>query len=131
MPVPPIVRIATVLVALEAVGMLALAGWQAVTLGTAEVTSLPSAIALVVLTVVGAVAVGAFALGIGAGRSWGRSGAIVVQLLVIAIAVGSVTGAYAQWGIGAALGLPAVTVLVVVLLATRDAGRAEAHGNAG
>ena len=131
MSVPPIARVATVLVGLEALGLLALAGWQVVSLGAADVASLPSAIALIVLTLVGAAAVGSFAIGIGTGRSWARSGAIVVQLLVVAVAVGSVTGEYPHWGIAAALGLPAAAVFVVVLLVTRDAGRAEARESAG
>lgn len=118
-------RTASVLVGVEAVGILALAGWQVLALGSADVASLPSAIALLLLTVVGAVAVGAFARGIARGLSWGRSGAVVVQLLIIAVAIGAATGEYAHPGVAVALAVPAAIVLAVLLLAARDAGRAQ------
>ena len=48
------------------------------------------------LTAVGAAAVLAFAVAIWRGQSWGRSGGIVTQLLILAVALGAVTGAYAD-----------------------------------
>ncbi len=39
---------------------------------------------------------GAFAVGIWRGWSWGRSGGIVTQLLIIAVAIGAMTGACAE-----------------------------------
>ncbi|WP_456283606.1 histidine kinase [Microbacterium sp. JZ101] len=118
-------RTAAVLVGLEAVGVLALAGWQVLALGSADVASMPSAIALLLLTLVGALAVGAFARGIARGLSWGRSGAIVVQLLIIAVAIGAATGEYAHVAVAVGLAVPAAIVLAVLLFAAREAGRAQ------
>jgi len=123
-------RTAAVLVGLEGIGLLALAAWQVVALTGGDTGSALSAIALIVLTVVGAVVVLAFAGGMLRGRSWGRSGAIVTQLLVLAVAVGAATGQYAHPLVGLALAVPAIVCLVLVVLAARraaprrdDAGR--------
>ncbi|WP_345751154.1 histidine kinase [Microbacterium rhizophilus] len=116
-----IARIAAALLALEAVGVLALVGWQIVALAGADTVDPVSAVALIVLTAVGAVAVGAFAAATRAGRSWGRSGGIVTQFLIIAVAVGAITGPYAHPGTAAALAVPAVAGLVLLFLAAREA----------
>lgn len=116
-------RVAAVVVAVEAVGVLILAGWQVSALVSGDVDSLPSATALLVLTIVGAVAVAAFAVGIARDVSWGRSGGIVTQLLILAVALGALTGAYAHPLTAAALALPAVVALVVLVAAAREAAR--------
>ncbi|GAA3652760.1 histidine kinase [Microbacterium marinilacus] len=123
-----VARIAAAVVALEAVGVLALAGWQIVALVGHDTTSAVSAIALIVLTVVGAAAIAAFAAATWAGRSWGRSGGIVTQLLVLAVAGGALTGAYPHLGTALALGVPALVALVLLFLAAREANRAEGRG---
>lgn len=119
----PIGRIAAVLVGLEGLGLVALAVWQIVAIVAHDTASLDSAIALIVLTVVGAVAVIAFAAAIWRQRSWGRSGAIVTQLLVLAVALGAATGAYAEPAVALVLAAPAFVVLVLLVLAVREAGR--------
>lgn len=118
---PGSARAAATLLSIEALGLAALAIWQVVELITAETTSIASAIALVVMTLMAAAAVGAFSYGVAAGRQWGRSGGIVTQVLVFAVAVGSVTGAYPHWGIALALALPAVIGFVLILRAAKDA----------
>ncbi len=117
-------RIAAVFVGLEGLGLVALVVWQIVAIVRGDTDSLESAIALVVLTLVGAVAVLAFAVAIWRGQSWGRSGGIVTQLLILAVALGAATGAFAVPGVALELALPAVIVLVLLVLAVRDAGRA-------
>lgn len=120
-------RVAATALGLEALGLFALAAWQVVALVGGDTESIDSAIALVVLTVLGAVAVAAFAVAVGGGRSWGRSGGIVTQLLVLAVAIGAMTGAYAHPGIGIALAVPSLVVLVLlVLLARADAPKKDA-----
>lgn len=116
--------LAGVLVALEGLGLLALVVWQIVALVTGDTGSVESAIALVVLTLVGAAAVLAFAVAIWRGHSWGRSGGIVTQLLVLAVALGAATGAFAVPSLAIALAIPAVVALVLLFVAVRDAGRA-------
>lgn len=122
-----IARPAAVLLGAEAVGILALAGWELVALVSHDTADPVSAVALIVLTVIGAVAVAAFAAAVWAGRSWGRSGGIVTQLLILAVALGAVTGSYPQPGTAAALAIPAIIVFVLLVLAAREAQRAERH----
>lgn len=122
-------RATAVLVGLEALALLALAGWQVVALTAGDTDSAVSAVALIVLTAVGAVVVAAFAAAIRAGRSWGRSGGIVTQLLVLAVALGAATGQYAHPLIGLALAVPAVVCFALLIALARrsappkDAGR--------
>ncbi|KQZ82123.1 histidine kinase [Microbacterium sp. Root166] len=118
-------RIAAVLVALEAAGLVALVVWQVVALLSADTASIDTAIALLVLTAAGAAAVAAFSVAIWRGRSWGRSGAIVTQVLILAIALGAATGSYAEPATALVLGAPALGVLVLLVLAVREAGTAE------
>lgn len=117
-------RVAAALVALEGLGVVALAVWQIVAIVTGDTDSLESAIALVVLTLVGGAAVLAFAVAVWGGQSWGRSGGIVTQLLILAVALGAATGAYADPALALVVALPAIATLVLLVLAVRDAGRA-------
>lgn len=119
----PIGRVAAVLVALEGLGLVALTVWQIVAVVTGDTASIDSAIALIVLSAVGAAAVVAFAVAIWRGLSWGRSGAIVTQLLILAVALGAATGAYAEPAAALAIAAPAVVTLVLLILAVRAAGR--------
>ena len=121
----PFGRIAAVLVALQAAGLVALVVWQVIALLSADTASIDTAIALLVLTALGAGAVAAFAVAIWRGRSWGLSGAIVTQMLILAIALGAATGSYAEPAAALMLGAPALGVLVLLVLAVREAGAAE------
>ncbi|WP_029146318.1 hypothetical protein [Microbacterium luticocti] len=116
-------RTGGIILACEAVGILCLAGWQVVAMLAGDTESLTSALALLVLTVIGAVAVAAFAVGTLRGVSWARSGGIVTQLLILAVALGAVTGAYAHPLIGLAIAAVGVAGLVPLVLAVRRAGR--------
>lgn len=117
-------RVAAVLVAMEGLGLVALVAWQIAAVAGGDTGSIESALALIVLTFVGAAAVLAFAVAIWRGQSWGRSGGIVTQLLVLAVALGAATGAFAVPSLALALAVPAVVVLVLLVIAVRDAGRA-------
>lgn len=119
-------RSAAVLVGLEGLGLLVLVGWQLVALGAGGADSIVNAIALAALTFVSAAAVVAFAVAVARGQSWGRSGAIVTQALVLAVAFGAATGAYAHPLVGLALAVPAIVALVLLVLAARQAGAARA-----
>lgn len=117
-------RVAALLVGLEGVGLLALAGWQVVALVTGDTAIIETALALIVLTVVCGAALLAFAYAIGRGHSWGRSGGIVAQVLILAIALGAATGSYAHPLTALAIAAPAVLTLVLLIVAVRSAGRA-------
>ncbi|TQJ32677.1 histidine kinase [Microbacterium sp. SLBN-146] len=117
-------RIAGVLVGAEGLALVGIVVWQLAAIAAGDTGFIASAIALVVLTLVGAVAVIAFSVAIVRGRSWGRSGGIVTQLLILAVALGAATGAYAHPLIGLALAVPALVTFVLLVFAARAAGRA-------
>lgn len=117
-------RIAAVLVGLEGLGLAALTVRESVAIVSGDTGSIESAIALAVLTLVGAAAVIAFAFAIWRDQSWGRSGGIVTQLLILAVAFGAATGAFADTTVALVLATPALIVLVLLVIAVRDAGRA-------
>jgi hypothetical protein len=115
--------VAAVLVALEGLGLLALVVWQIAAIAGGDTDSLESALALIVLTLVGAAAVLAFAVATWRGQSWGRSGGSVTQLLILAVALGAATGAFAAPSLALALAVPALLTLVLLIIAVRDAAR--------
>lgn len=117
-------RLAAALLGLEGLGVVALVAWQIAALAAGDTESLASALALIVLTVLGASAVLAFAVAVLRGRSWGRSGGIVVQVLIVAVAIGAATGEYAHPLTGLAIAAPAVVTFALLVIAARDAGRA-------
>lgn len=121
-------RVAAVLVALEGLGLLALVVWQIVAIVRGDTDSIESAVALVVLTLVGAAAVLAFGVATWRGQSWGRSGSVVTQLLILAVALGAATGAFAAPALALVIAIPALIVLALLVLAVRAAGR-EARPN--
>ena len=116
-------RIAAVLVGLEGLGLVVLVVWQIMAIAGGDTESIDSAIALIALTLVGAAAVIAFAIAIWRGQSWGRSGGIVTQLLILAVALGAATGAFAEPVLALAIAAPALVVFVLLVLAARHAGR--------
>ena len=122
MPITPVERVAAALLALEGLALLMVAGWEVVALVGGDTADVGSSIALIVLTVVGAAAVVAFAVGVARGQSWGRSGGIVTQLLVLAVALGALTGPAPSAGFATVLAVPAIVGLIVLFAAARRAG---------
>ena len=116
-------RIAAGWLALEALGILILVVWELVALVRGDSGSVGSSIALLVLTAVGAAALGAFAVAVWRDGSWGRSGGVVAQLLVLSIALGTLTGEGADTRLAATIAVPAIVGLVVLIAAARAAGR--------
>ena len=116
-------RVAAVLVGAEGLGLVALTVWQIVAVIAGDTAAIETAVALMVLTAVGAAIVIAFAVAIWRDQSWGRSGGIVFQLLGLAVALGAATGSYAEPMVALWLAVPALVVLVLLILAVRDAGR--------
>lgn len=115
--------LAGVLLLIEGAAIVGLALWQGAALAGGDTDSVTSAVALLVLTLVGAAAVVAFGVATLRDRSWGRSGGIVTQLLVLAVAGGAATGAYAHPILGVALAVPAVLTLALLVVAVVAAGR--------
>ncbi|MEN2738009.1 histidine kinase [Microbacterium sp. X-17] len=109
-------RLAALLVLLEGIGLVFLTGWQVVAMLGGDTDSLTSALALAVLTAVAAAGLIAFGVAIGRGSSWGRSGGVVAQLLILAVAIGAFTGAYAEPLTGLWIALVAIVGLVLLVL---------------
>lgn len=114
-------RTATVILLLEGLAVMALAVWQIVALLGGDIESVSSAIALVVTTVVAGGAVLAFAWGVARNQSWSRSGGIVTQLLVLAVAAGALTGSFGSPVIAAIVAIPALVACVALVGAVRAA----------
>ncbi|SIR70839.1 histidine kinase [Microbacterium sp. RURRCA19A] len=115
----PVRHLAALVLGLEAIGVLALAGWQVVALVGGDTDSVVSSVALIVLTVIGAAIIGAFAVATSREVSAGRSGGIVTQLLILSVAIGAVTGEWAAPGIALLIAAPAVVGLILLILAVR------------
>lgn len=110
------------LLAAEAAGVLALAAWEGFALAGGNTSSVPSSVALLVLTAVGAAGLGAFAAAVARGNGWGRSGGIVAQVLVLAVAGGAISGAYANPAVALGLAAPAAVTLILLIAGVRRAG---------
>ena len=104
----------TGLLFLEAAAMAVLVVVLIVDILTLPAASLASAIALTVLVAVGAAFVVAVAVGVQRRQPWSRGGALIWQLVQLAITVGAFQGAYAQPAVGWAILVPSVIVLVLL-----------------
>jgi hypothetical protein len=99
---------------LEAAGIAAATVYLGIEILTSPANSLPSAIALAAVAAIAAIWVAVIAVNVVRGNAWVRGASIVVQVLIIAIAVGSFQGEGAVPGIGVALLVPAIVVLILV-----------------
>ncbi|GAA1518076.1 hypothetical protein BJ978_002036 [Agromyces terreus] len=106
--------ITTVLV-LEALALVGVVVWLVVDLLTIEPSSYATAIALLVLVLVGAIWISAVAVGSMRRAPWARSSAIVWQVLQVSIAVGAFQGLFARPDVGWVLLVPAITVIGLLL----------------
>ncbi len=116
-------RVAGAILALEAAGLLVLVAWQLVALVSGDTDSAVSSIALIVLTALGVALSFAFAFACVRGASWGRSGGIVTQLLILAVALGAVTGQVAHPLTALVVATPALIGLPCLIAAVRAAAR--------
>jgi lysylphosphatidylglycerol synthetase-like protein (DUF2156 family) len=122
---PGLARAAATLLALEGIAVAVIAVVELVGLGAGDAASTPTAIALIVLTLIGAGALFAFAAGASRGRSWARSGAVVLQVLAVALALGSLSFDPVPWTFVAAVGVPAVVTFALLIASTRREAKAE------
>ena len=105
----------TILLALEALALIAVVAWLVIDLLTVEPSSYATAIALLVLVVLGAIWISAVAIGSLRRASWARASAIVWQVLQVSIAVGAFQGLFARPDVGWVLLVPAITVVGLLL----------------
>lgn len=99
---------------LEAVAIGATTVYLGIEIFASPSNSLASAVALAAVAAIAAVWVAVIAVNVVRGNAWVRGASIVVQVLIIAIAVGSFQGQGAEPGLGVALLVPAIVVLVLV-----------------
>jgi hypothetical protein len=87
-------------VGLEFAGAVVLAILLLVELLTTVATSLGTGLALLVLAILVVIVLAAVLRGIWQGRAWVRAATVVVQVLIFAVGVGALQGAFAQPGWG-------------------------------
>lgn len=104
-----------VILLLEALLVTGLAVWLLIDLLTLTPDSYTTAIAVFVLAVLAAVWVIATLVGILRRRSWARASTVTIQILMLAVAVGSFQGLVARPDVGWALLIPAVVAGVLAV----------------
>ncbi len=119
MRAPRLALAAAAVLAAEAVALTVFALIELVGLGAGDAASLPTALALIVLTLLGAVALAAFAFGTRAGRSWARSGGVVFQVLAVALALAALTLQPIPWVFVVAVGLPGLVGFALLIASAR------------
>lgn len=120
---------AAVLLALEAAALLVITLIEVFGLSSGDASSLPSGLGLIALSAVGAVGLAVLAYAVLRGRSFGRSGGLVAQILAIAVALSALTVRPFPAVFVLSLLIPAVAGVVMLFLLTRRAG-AEARQKA-
>lgn len=117
--------LAAAVLALEGVALAVLALGELLALGAGDASSMASGVALIVLTLLGAAALIAFALGTLRRLSWARSGGILFQVLGIALALASLSIQPTPWLFTLALGASGLIGLVLLLSAVRRDGASD------
>jgi hypothetical protein len=116
---PRLALTAAAVLALEGIALVVFAVIELTGLGAGDASSLPTAIALIVLTLIGAACLIAFAIGARAGRSWARSGGVVFQVLAVAIALASLTLQPVPWAFTIGVGIPGVIGFALLIASAR------------
>lgn len=119
MRAPVLATTAAVVLALEGIVLTILALIELFGLGAGDAASLPTAIALIVLTLIGAAALFSFSVGTHRGRMWARSGGVVLQVLAIALALASLTVQPVLWTFVLGVGIPGVLGFALLVASTR------------
>ena len=114
---PALVVLAAIL-SLEALALIAATVFFVVELFAAPASSMGSAVALAVIVAIAAAWGVVVVRGVVLGQAWTRAAVVVLQILVIAVGIGSVQGPEPRPDLAAALIVPAV--LALVLLFTRS-----------
>ncbi|WP_067198515.1 hypothetical protein [Microbacterium sp. XT11] len=122
MRAPRLALASAAVLAAEGAALLVFALIELIGLGAGDASSLPTALALIVLTLVGAAALFAFAVGVRSGRSWARSGGVVFQVLAVTLALASLTVQPVVWLFVLAVGLPGAVGFVLLVASARAEG---------
>ncbi|CAM5510575.1 hypothetical protein [Leifsonia shinshuensis] len=112
---PPLVIALVVILALEAALVTGLAVWLLYELLTTTTRSYTTAVAITILVALGAAWLIATLVGILRLHAWARASTVTIQILMIAVAVGSFQGLVGGPDVGWALLVPAVIAGVLAL----------------
>ncbi|MFF1571863.1 hypothetical protein ACFVWR_03890 [Leifsonia sp. NPDC058292] len=112
---PPLLIALAVVLFLESALVVSLTVWLLIDLLTVTPQSFASAIAIFVLVAIAAAWVVGTSIAVLRGQSWSRASAVTIQILQIAIAVGSFQGIFARPDLGWALLVPAVVGVILAL----------------
>lgn len=118
---PRLAYAAATVLALEAIALGVVVVVELMALSSA--TSLLTAIALTALTALGAVALALFAVGVARGVSITRSGAIVLHVLAVILAIAALTIDPPAQLFAAAVGIPGVVGFALLIASARKEGR--------
>jgi len=124
---PRLAVAASAVLAAEGAALVVFALIELFGLSAGDAASLPTALALIVLTLIGAGALFAFAVGVRRGRSWARSGGVVFQVLAVALALASLTVQPVIWLFVVAVGVPGVLGFVLLIASARAEGARESE----
>lgn len=125
MQAPGLARAAATLLIAEGVALAATTVPELIGLFAGEAANVATAVALIVLTLIGAGALVAFGLGTRVGNSMARSGGVVAQVLALTLVAASLTVPPVQWTFVLAVGAPAVLGLVLLLSSARREGKGD------
>ena len=124
---PRTLLVLTVVVALEALALVAATVWLAIEIAVATPESMATAIALAVTCAIVAAGVAWLAVGLARRRHNVRGGVLVWQIMQAAIGIGALQGVFARPDIGWVLLIPAIVGFVLVL--TPSVSAALGHTN--
>ena len=122
---PALALSAAAVLAIEGAALVVFAIIELFGLGAGQAAFLPTAIALIALTLIGAGALFAFAFGTLRGRTWARSGGVVLQVIAVAIALAALTVPPVPWLFVLGVGMPGLCGFVLLIALSRRAARAE------
>lgn len=109
-------RIAAVLVALQALGLLAVGGFTAVELVVATASNRAAGATAAVLALAYGVGLLVVARGVDRAQRWARAPVLVTELILIPVSIGLLQSG--RWYVGAPVLLAAAAALVLVFVAT-------------
>lgn len=113
--------------ALEGAALVAIALIELFALGAGDASSPASGVALIVLTLLGAAALIAFAAGTLRRASWARSGGILFQVLAIALALAALSIQPPPWLFTVIVGGAGVIGLTLLIAAVRRDGASDSR----
>jgi hypothetical protein len=118
--------------ALEGAALTAITLVELFAFGSGDASSPASGVALIVLTLIGAAALFAFAFGTLRRASWARSGGILFQVLAIALALASLSIQPTPWLFAVVIGGSGVIGLALLIAVVRRDGASDPrlHGQA-